>query len=166
MSHPATRKATMVRTLFPRIWRPLELLGPDWDRAFASVFGADPFREVFDVVAGASEREGFLALDAWETPEALHVEVDLPGVEVKDVDVQVQSGELILKVARPQADPEGEHWLRRERGTGSFTRTLALPVEIEASAVSAELAEGVLKLVLPKAREVQPRTIQVKSSGS
>mgnify|MGYP003573725637 CR=1 FL=1 len=156
----------MVRNLFPRIWRPLDLLGPDWDRAFASVFGADPFREVFDVVAGSSEREGFLALDAWETPQALEVEVDLPGVEAGDVDLQVQSGQLILKVSRADSAQEGERWLRRERGTGSFTRTLALPVAIDAAAVSAELADGVLKLILPKAQAVQPRTIQVKALES
>ena len=153
----------MVRTLFPRVWRPLDLLGPDWDRAFESVFGADPFREVFDVLAGTSEREGFLALDAWETPQALMVVVDLPGVDVKDVDVQVQAGQLVLKVARRENAQEGERWLRRERGIGSFTRTLALPTDIDPSAVEAELADGVLRLRLPKAPQVQPRTIQVKA---
>ena len=55
----------MVRTLFPRVWRPLHLLGPEWDRAVESVFGADPVRVVFDVLGGPSEREGCLALDAW-----------------------------------------------------------------------------------------------------
>jgi len=156
----------MVRTLFPRVWRPLDLLGPDWDRAFASVFAADPFREVFDVLGGASEREGFLALDAWETPQALIVEVDLPGVEAKDVDVQVQAGELVLKVARRDSSQEGDRWLRRERGVGSFTRTLTLPSEIDPQAVQAELCDGVLRLELPKAPQVQPRTIEVKAIES
>jgi HSP20 family protein len=156
----------MVRTLFPRVWRPLDLLGPEWDRAFESVFGADPFREVFDVLGGPSEREGFLALDAWETPEALQVEVDLPGVDAADVDVQVQAGQLVLKVARRDAGQDGDRWLRRERGVGSFTRTLALPAEIDPVHVEAQLADGVLRLRLPKAPEVQPRTIQVKALES
>jgi HSP20 family protein len=153
----------MVRTLFPRVWRPLDLLGPEWDRAFESVFGADPFREVFDVLGGPSEREGFLALDAWETPEALQVEVDLPGVEAQDVDVQVQAGQLVLKVARRDAGQDGDRWLRRERGVGSFTRTLSLPTEIDPSAVEARISDGVLRLRLPKAPEAQPRTIQVQA---
>jgi HSP20 family protein len=153
----------MVRTLFPRVWRPLDLLGPEWDRAIESVFGADPFREVFDVLGGPSEREGFLTLDAWETPEALQVEVDLPGVEAQDVDVQVQAGQLVLKVARRDAGQDGDRWLRRERGVGSFTRTLSLPAEIDPGAVDAQLGDGVLRLRLPKAPEVQPRTIQVKA---
>jgi HSP20 family protein len=153
----------MVRNLFPRVWRPLDLLGPEWDRAFASVFGADPFREVFDVLGGNSEREGFLALDAWETPEALEVQVDLPGVEAKDVDVQVEAGQLVLKVSRPDEGRDGDRWLRRERGVGSFTRTLALPTDIDPEAVEAQLGEGVLRLRLPKAPEVKPHTIQVKA---
>ena len=156
----------MVRTLFPRVWRPLDLLGPDWDRAFAGIFGGDPSREVFDVLGGTSEREGFLALDAWDSPQALFVEVDLPGVEANDVNVQVQAGELVLKVARRDSAQEGDRWLRRERGVGSFTRTLALPNEIDPGAVEAELADGVLRLKLPKAPQVQPRTVEVKALES
>lgn len=152
----------MVRNLLPRVWGPLDLLGPQWDRAF----GADPFREMFGALAGASEREGFLALDAWETPTALHVEVDLPGVRAEDVDVQAQAGELTLKVARPEAPQDGDRWLRRERGTGSFTRTLALPVDVDASAVEAELSNGVLRLRLPKAPQAQPRAIQIKTPNA
>jgi HSP20 family protein len=156
----------MVRTLFPRVWRPLDLLGPEWDRALESVFGADPFREVFDVLGGPSEREGFLALDAWETPQALHVEVDLPGVDADDVEVQVEAGQLVLKVTRRDVGQDGDRWLRRERGVGSFTRTLTLPSEIDPGAVEAQLADGVLRLRLPKAPEVQPRTIRVQSLES
>jgi HSP20 family protein len=153
----------MVRTLLPRAWAPLDLLGPQWDRALESVFGADPFREVLGVLAGAPEREGFLALDAWESPTAFHVEVDLPGVSPEDVDVQVQSGELTLKVARRDAPQEGERRLRSERGTGSFMRALPLSVDVDAEAVEAELSNGVLRLRLPKAPQAQPRSIPIKS---
>ncbi len=156
----------MVTSLFPRIWRPFGLLENDWDRTLQGVFG-DPFREVFEVLGGfggPSEREGFLALDAWETPEAVEVEVDLPGVETKDVDVQVQKGELTIKVERPDAlGREGDRWLRRERGAGSFTRTLALPIDVDPAGVEAQLSEGVLRVRLPKAKPMLPRSVQVKA---
>jgi HSP20 family protein len=156
----------MVRTLIPRVWRPFSLLNNGWEGTWASVLRSDPFREVFDVFGGfdqRSEREGFLALDAWETPQSVQIEVDLPGVDVKDVHVQVERGELTLNVERPEAVGEGDRWVRRERSAGSFTRTLALPAEIDPEGVSAELAEGVLRITLRKAKEVQPRTIQVKA---
>jgi HSP20 family protein len=159
----------MMRTLLPRVGRPLEIMVPEWDQAIESFFGADPFREVLDVLAGPSEREAFravgdlLALDAWDTPTALHVEVDLPGVAAADVDVQVHGGELTLKVERRNAAQDGERWMRRERAAGSFTRTLALPVEVDTSAVEAELANGVLRLRLPKAERAQPRAIPIKT---
>jgi HSP20 family protein len=154
----------MVRTLIPRVWRPLDLLGPQWDRAFENVFGSDPFG-VLDALSGATEREGFLALDLWESPTALHLEVDLPGVRAADVDVQVHAGELTLKVARQDGAQEGERWLRRERGTGSYTRTFALPADVDASAVDAQLADGVLRVSLPKSPRAMPRAIEIKTTG-
>lgn len=156
----------MMRTLLPRAGRPLEILTPEWDQAIESFFGADPFRDVLNVLAGPSEREGFLALDAWESPTALHLEVDLPGVAATDVDVQVHGGELTLKVERRNAAQDGERWMRRERGAGSFTRTLALPVEVDSGAVEAELANGVLRLRLPKAERAQPRAIPIKTHSN
>jgi HSP20 family protein len=162
----------MMRTLLPRVGRPLEFLVPEWNQAFESFFGADPFREVLDLLAGPSEREPFpavtdlMALDAWETPTALHIEVDLPGVAAADVDVQVHGGELTLKVERRNAALDGERWMRRERGAGNFTRTLALPVEVDSNAVEAELAQGVLRLRLPKAERAQPRAIPIKTPNN
>lgn len=161
-----------MRTLLPQVGTPLEFLVPEWDLAFERFFGADPFRGVLDVLAGPSEREAFravddlLALDAWESPTALHVEVDLPGVAAGDVDVQVHGGELTLKVERRNAAEDGERWMRRERGAGSFTRTLALPAEVDANAVEAELAQGVLRLRLPKAEHAQPREIPIKTPNN
>ena len=69
----------------------------------------------------------------------------------------------MLKVSRPDEGRDGDRWLRRERGVGSFTRTLALPTDIDPEAVQAQLGEGVLRLRLPKAPEVKPLTIQVKA---
>lgn len=156
----------MVRTLLPRVWRPLDLLSPQWDRTLEDVFGAEPFAGVLDALAGTSERDGFLALDVWESPTALHVEVDLPGVAAQEVEVQVHAGELMLKVARRDGAEDGERWLRRERGTGTFTRTLSLSADVDASAVEAELTDGVLRMRLPKAPRAQPRSIPIKSTRS
>src|SRR5204863_9301479 len=107
-----------------------------------------------------------LSLDAWETPTALHVEVDLPGVAAADVDVKVQRGELTLKVARRNAAQDGERWMRRERGAGSFTRTLALPAEVDANAIEAEPSNGMLRLRLPKSERAQPRAVPIKTPSN
>ena len=102
-------------------------------------------------------------VNVWQTPEAVCVELEIPGEKSDQVDVAVVGNELSIKVERPEGEQEGVTYHRRERGTGSFNRVLPLPDEVDGDRVEAELRHGVLTVTLPKAESARPRKIQVTS---
>jgi len=103
----------------------------------------------------------FPAVNVWETEHELHAEAELPGVEPGNVEVSVEGNELSIKGQRTIREAEGATYHRRERGAGTFSRVLRLPVEVNAEAVKATLKDGVLSIVLPKAEAARPRKIPV-----
>ena len=104
------------------------------------------------------------AANVWEHGDALLVEMELPGIKSDQVDISVAGGQLSVKINRPEVVQEGVTYHRRERSVGSFTRTLKLPIEVDANRVEAELREGVLFITLPKAESAKPRKINVASA--
>ena len=102
----------------------------------------------------------FPAVNVWEDGDALFAEAEMPGMKSEDIDVSVVGNELTIKGQRPNAADESSYH-RRERGAGSFTRVIRLPVEIDASNVEAQLHDGVLLLKLPRHENAKPRKINV-----
>lgn len=109
-------------------------------------------------------RRGFPTLNIWETPEAVHVEAELPGVEANELDIAVVGRELTIKGQRAAEAPEGLTYHRRERAAGSFTRLVKLSTEVNPDAVSATLRDGVLEVKLPKSEAAKPRKIAIQTS--
>ena len=71
---------------------------------------------------------------------------------------------LSIRGERKLADPEEQKCLRRERRRGSFAREISLPAPIDADRVEAQVRDGILRVLLPKAAAARPRKIEVKSS--
>jgi HSP20 family protein len=118
------------------------------------------FDNVFD---GAVNRtRAFPALNIWEDGDTLVAEAEVPGLTMEDVEVYVVGNELTITGKR-STQTENPEFHRRERNTGEFTRTLTLPVEIDAQKVEATLRNGILTVKLPKAEAAKPRKIAVKS---
>ena len=89
---------------------------------------------------------------------------ELPGVEMKDLDITITGSTLTLKgVRRIEPKVPEERYYRRERGAGPFGRSLELPHKVDTDKVEAVLKDGVLRMRLPKAAEVLPRRIEVKA---
>jgi HSP20 family protein len=104
------------------------------------------------------------AVNVWADDNAVHVQVDLPGVDPAKLDVSVTEGNrLIIQGERPQVELPNAVWHRQERGHGSFVRELTLPTMVDADKVEAHYEQGVLSLTLPKAEAAKPRKISVKS---
>ncbi len=101
------------------------------------------------------------AVNVWEQDDALKVEIELPGVKSEQIDVAVAGGELSIKINRPESEPEGVVYHRRERPEGPLTRVVRLPIEVNADRVEADLHDGVLTVTLPKAESAKPRKINV-----
>jgi HSP20 family protein len=101
--------------------------------------------------------------DVAETDDAYLVHVELPGVSKDQIDVQMLDRELVIS----GEITEGENGRRRRssRRTGRFEYRTFLPGDIKPDQVSAELADGVLTVTVPKSDAAKPRQIEVKGSG-
>jgi len=109
---------------------------------------------------------GTLAVDMYETDEAIVVKSAIPGVDPENLDITVTNDMLTIKgETRTEAEVKEENYIRRERRYGSFCRSLAIPLSVVADKAEAEFENGVLTLTLPKAEEVKPKAIKVKAKG-
>jgi len=105
------------------------------------------------------------AVNLWEQGDTLMAELEVPGVTPEQLDISVVGGELSLRVDRQIPAEEGLSYHRRERPTGSFTRVLRLPADVDGNRVQAELKDGILTITLPKAEGAKPRKIEVASAS-
>ena len=107
-------------------------------------------------------------LDVTDDKDALRVAVEIPGVELKDLDLECQDGLLTIKgEKRHEETKKEEGCYRTERSYGWFQRTVPLPAEIDASKAEARFDKGVLTVRLPKTERAQAQTtkIAVKAGG-
>ena len=143
-------------------YSPLRELHREMDRMQEQV------RQWFDEASSgrpALAPAAFPAFDAWEDTENFYVEAELPGLKLEDLEIYFSDQRVLtVKGQRSELVKEQGNWLRRERGFGTFERSLALPGPIDSDRVEATLKNGVLTITLPKAAEIRPKRIEVKSS--
>jgi HSP20 family protein len=103
------------------------------------------------------------SMDISETKDSLIAKVEVPGMEQKDIQISLQESLLTIKGDKKQEKEEKEEWhLRVERLYGTFTRTVRLPVAVDASKVSATFRNGLLTVTLPKAPASKGTTIPIE----
>ena len=103
------------------------------------------------------------AIDVSENENESVIVVELPGVKKEDIKISAENGWLTLSGERKSFEaPEITRVLHREIESKPFARSIKLPHQVDAEKISAELANGLLKISLPKAEEVRPRTIEIK----
>ncbi|NDJ61079.1 MAG: Hsp20/alpha crystallin family protein [Chloroflexi bacterium] len=105
-----------------------------------------------------------LALDVHEDASGYTIRTDLPGVSLEHINVRKDGEYLLIEATIPEqtVEQEGERTLIRERRSGSFSRRVRLPNNIDIERAEADFDNGVLTLTLPKAADAQPRTIEIK----
>jgi HSP20 family protein len=102
------------------------------------------------------------AVDILETESELIFKVDAAGVNLKDIDIQLENGTLTLKGERRfEKDDKVKGYHRIERSYGAFARSFTLPDSVNAETVHADYAQGVLTVTLPKQERAKPRAIKV-----
>jgi HSP20 family protein len=99
--------------------------------------------------------------DVSETDDAYVVEVDLPGANRDQIDIQVQDRELVITGEISESDQKGRRH-RRSRRTGRFEFHTYLPGDVNADNVNAQLSDGVLTVTVPKSEKGKPRHIEIK----
>jgi HSP20 family protein len=107
----------------------------------------------------------FPPLNVWEEGDHAFVEAELPGQDLKNLEIYVTGGnQLTLKGERKPNAPEKGVLHRQERAFGSFVRTLTLPFPVDPNKVEARLENGVLSVKLAKHESARPRKITVKTA--
>lgn len=102
------------------------------------------------------------AVDIREDDDRFVIHADVPGVDPNDIDVQMDNGVLSIKGERQsESTEEQEGYKRVERVRGSFFRRFSLPDTADAESISAKSEHGVLEIVIPKHKQVQPKRIRV-----
>jgi HSP20 family protein len=99
-----------------------------------------------------------------ETDKAFELQAELPGVKKEDVKISVENRRLTIEaeVKRNEEKKEGENLVYAERSVSKFSRSFALPKEVDDTAAQAKLEDGVLTLTLPKKEPVQAKQIAVQ----
>lgn len=139
----------------------------------------EPFREVeslqkemnrlFDRLVptdvGNGEKMGLSfipAAEMTETPEAVQLKLEIPGMEAKDLNLEVTADSLTINGERKsEIKTEEEGFTRTEFRYGKFHRVIPLPVQVDNNNVAAEYKDGILNLTLPKAEEEKNKVVKV-----
>ena len=103
------------------------------------------------------------AVDVAEDAEKIHVKVEVPGMEEKDLRISFEDGLLTVSGERQFERREDRNYHRIERAYGSFVRTFSLPRSVDASQIVANYRNGVLEIEIPKKEEAKPRQIQINA---
>ncbi len=102
------------------------------------------------------------AAELTETDDALHLKLEVPGMEAGDLDIQVMADRVAISGERKS---EIKEKTRSEFRYGKFSRVIPLPARIQNTNVTADYFDGILNLTLPKSEEEKNKVVKVNLSG-
>ena len=144
---------------------------PRWSNAFPGSVQRE-MDQIFDhffgpvnckTATGEKSSLVFAPSALWEEEGRWGLEVELPGVQLNDIDITLEKDALRVTAER-HAPEAGRNYIHQERGYGKVQRLIKLPETVDPDNIEAELKDGVLRLYLQKRPELQPKKIQVKTA--
>jgi len=140
-------------------WRPsgeLTSLRREMDTLWNRFFGGTALPRVVS-------EEWLPSVDISETKNKLLVRAELPGMDAKDINVTISGDILTIKGEKKQEkERKDEHYYCSESYSGSFQRTIRLPVNIKTDKVDATFEKGILQIALAKTEEAKKKEIEIK----
>jgi HSP20 family protein len=126
----------------------------------------DPIRDLLAIQQRldrfAPDPSGWIPpIDVYETADEYVITAEVPGLGRNDVQIEVHDGRVQISGQRRERDLPCEQYHRVERGHGSFSRTFELPLAVKSDHVTADLRDGVLTVVCPKATDAGSHRIVV-----
>src|ERR1700747_261756 len=122
----------------------------------------DPFTRDFQRLARAFGQATAPALDVVRHEGDVTLKLDVPGIDPEQLEVTVDRGGLSISGKREEERTENDKCAVRERTMGTFTRRLRLPETLNADAVEASYANGVLEVRAPGTGQAKPRKVEVR----
>jgi len=121
---------------------------------------------LLDSVAEDTSREpgDFPPMNVTQDDDNFYLRAEIPGIKPSELAISALRNRVLVAGKReiPQEHAQVSYH-RKERADGSFSRTVILPLEVNADRVDARYADGILTLTLPKAEEAKPRAINVRT---
>ncbi|MGH3931849.1 MAG: Hsp20/alpha crystallin family protein [Pseudonocardiaceae bacterium] len=127
----------------------------------------DPFRELdrfTEQMMAGSRAQRTMPMEAYRRGDQFFVNIDLPGVDRKDVDLTVERNVVSVRAERRSPREEGDELIIDERPQGIFTRQLFLGDNLDLGKLTADFKDGVLILTIPVAEASKPRHIELTAS--
>lgn len=111
-----------------------------------------------------SDYEGTLNIDLYQTKDNVIIKSTIAGVKPEDLDITIANDMVTIKGDRKKEEkiPQ-EDYFYQECYWGGFSRSVILPVDIDSEGVEADLKDGILTVILPKAAKAKTKKIRVKS---
>lgn len=145
------------------------------DRSVASPFMSlqreidrlfEDFSRGFPTIAGNGAIALMPSMDVTETDKEIEITAELPGLEEKDVQINIADNILTIRgEKKAEKEQKDKNYRLVERSYGSFERTLELPEGVNADAIKANISKGLLKVTVPKPAPAQAKKIEVKSAA-
>ncbi|MGB5156312.1 Hsp20/alpha crystallin family protein [Desulfobacterium sp. N47] len=140
-----------------------------WDPFVSMTNFQDQINRIFDDVMRSKDVEDDVNLCTWKPAVdiyndngSINIKAELPGVDKKDVSVDIKDNTITIKGERIiNNQTKEENYYRRERKSGSFYRAFTLPYAVNADSVKAKFKDGMLKIEILKPEEEKPRQISV-----
>jgi HSP20 family protein len=169
---PVTTDKTTEPAAAPQAWQPIETLRKEIDRLFDN-FGHDFWRSPFRALADfeplwPSKSPASFAVDITENEKAYEITAELPGMDEKNIDVNVVNGGLTIKGEKKDEREEKKNdYYVTERRYGSFQRFFRVPDGVDTDRIEANFKKGVLTVTLPKKAEAQKpaKKIDIKAAA-
>lgn len=142
-------------------WGPFEALHDDIDRLFGR-YVTPGIERVPSLFHRGGTATGFAKMDVSETKDSVEIKIDVPGMDVKDIEVTLTDNTLTVKGTREAEEKEeNADYYRLERSFGSFQRQIELPAEVDEKKIEAAVKQGVLSLHLPKSDRAKSRAKKI-----
>ena len=111
-----------------------------------------------------ADSEGQLTVDVYQTPSDVVIKSIVGGAKPEDIDIEIANDMITIKGKRENFDEiKTEDYYYQECFWGAFSRSIILPVDVEADKIKATIKDGILKVVLPKAEKNKTKKIRVKT---
>ena len=143
-------------------WKPREM--KSFENLFDDVFNFEMTPQSRSLRSGyLEEGEWSPLVDVLDKKDKIVVRAELPGVDKKDVKITLNDNILnIHGEKKEQKETKKEDYYFCERIQGSYSRTIALPVEVDSKKIKASFKNGVLEVILPKAEKLTTKEIEIK----
>jgi len=136
-----------------------------WNPFLEDNYFDDAFKTMSDFAPVVRGANGFMpAIDMYEDKNNVIIETQLTGIDPEKIDISIENDVLYIKgEGEKKTEVEEKNYYRKEIRRGSFYRSIPLPTKVLEDQASAIADGGILKISIPKALEIKPKTIKIKT---